>query len=316
MTLRKNLITILKAVSLTLLAASPIKAADISKSPLPAYPNSAIVGYNDSKKNGKKDVTFDIHNKALSPSKYSHLNSKEEMQNEKKARKEPKAAKKKWQISLGISRSFPKLDAVNAEIRGIEAQLRQLAPDIKEFETWDDVYTGMLELRAERQKQGLSGGISFSYASGRISTSDNPMTVYSVPMSVDFQQRYRTTMVTPFVSYTFGKKVAGFTPKVYAGPNIAFLDSDSDLAYRVSVAPADVKVHTEYQDSTIGALAGIVLTRRNGNTSIMLEANYNWTRLNGNLTVTDSASGSVPYEKPADVDFSGPSVKVFAGQEF
>lgn len=220
---------------------------------------------------------------------------------------------KDLQISLGISRSYPKLSAVNKEIKGIENQLRQVAPKIEKFQTWKDVYTGVLELRIEKNvKEGFSEGISLCYGKGEVKTSDNPRTIFQIPMSVDFSQQYETFFITPFVSYKWDKKVLGFTPKMYAGPNFTFLNADTSFNYNIPYIVGR-KADMKYKGNTIGKLVGIVFEKQ-GKTNIALELQYNWTTLTGKSNVKDSMLGN--YKKDTEIDFSGPSIKILFSKEF
>ncbi|MBI5148899.1 hypothetical protein HZA33_04440, partial [Candidatus Pacearchaeota archaeon] len=225
-----------------------------------------------------------------------------------------------WKVSLGISRSFPKLTAVNAEIKGIEAELRQLAPEVKPFETWKDVYTGLLGLRAEKKisdnvKRNLWLGMTVAYGKGDVATHDSPMTVYGCPIKIDFKQQFKTLFLYPSIAYESKKKIAGFTPTFFAGPDFAFLNADTNLYYHVLAAPGARTVQTLYKDKAVGAFVGLALERK-GKINAKLEFQYNWTKLRGNGTVIDSISGNIPATRPVEADFSGPSYLLWLSKEF
>ena len=233
---------------------------------------------------------------------------------------------KDYRVYLSVTRSFPKLKQANQEIKDVGKELRTLSKEVKDFETWDDVYTGMLSLGIEKNIDlfGISmwPGAYVSYGSGSVRTSQkNIPTVLGLDLDYDFKQRYTMHSLAASLSADV-LKYKKMTMSLGGALSFNMFESKTDL----DVSSPDIGMQRQlrgtFKDNRLGkaVYAGIDY-RLDDRWSLLMTARYDWLRFKGDAKVDEkehSAFGTVSRRSKnrTVVDVTGPSVGAFITYRF
>jgi hypothetical protein len=222
---------------------------------------------------------------------------------------------------VGATLSNPLLRRANADIHAIEDEVRQLAPGVKTFEDWDDVYTGTvgagLEKTVDIMGVPTGVGVFIAYAKGDVNTRENNLdTVLGAPLDYDFKQTYELTRFEINVSPEI------FKTENWRGALGAYLSynlfkSDSELNSSIAAFGINRNATMDFEDDAIGYGIGLELEVKLQklasflkNWSLMTTARYDWTTFKDDAEIRDTTSttfGSQTevYKLQTEVDTTG-----------
>jgi hypothetical protein len=234
-----------------------------------------------------------------------------------------------YKLLLGATRSWPRLREANDEIHAIERELRTLAPDVKRFEDWGDVYTGTLGIGLQKRLD-LSGwvmwpGVFFNYGSGPVRTSQSnlptvPELFGGAPMGYSFKQTY-TVYTVEF--YNELELYRGQRAAFLVGGGVSYHRFESDTELDVTVDQVFTRsVRSTFDDDDIGlalqATVEIGLTERVG---LDLTFRHSWARFKGDSAVRDVQT-ALPgtdvqnYTRRTVADITGPIIGLYLHYKF
>lgn len=236
-----------------------------------------------------------------------------------------------WEMHVGITRSWPKQEMANDYIHFIENELRPIAPEIKTFEDWDDVYTGSISIGIGKNcRMPVFGKIinakpvlAYAYANGEITTRQSDLTtLYSVPMSYQFRQEYTFSRIEAGMEFDIFKS-GPITGLIAGYLSYNWFESDTDLNTDLNVLGTQ-KVNGSFKERDIGYSTAFhlkyelpILT----GWSLLGSCRYEWLILRDAAKINEiqhSPEGitSNSYKMPFEVDLSGPVLGMFLNKAF
>ncbi len=224
-----------------------------------------------------------------------------------------------YQVFVGGTKAWPNLGESNRAIHDVENELREMAPGVKTFEDWHDVYSGSVGIGIARRFRVYGRDVwpclSVAYANGDVKSSQNGLPTYlGVPMSYSFRQEYTYwSLESGFLLSLL--EWEGFVWKLQAYFSLNWLHSDTTFKLDIPHAGLSRRVDAEFDDMQPGYAIGTSVEYNFLSwLGVMVSARYNWCRYRGDTDTEDTTivTGLVPatqkYSIDTLVDTSGLSV--------
>lgn len=228
-----------------------------------------------------------------------------------------------YKILTGATYSWPKLKAANRDIHLIEGELKALAPGVKKFEDWDDVYTGVAGIGVQRKFQkDIWAGLYISAAKGPVKTSQKGLdTVLGVPMDYKFKQEYNLYGLEASLSKEILKKNK-FITLLGGAVSYNYFKSDSKLETNIPAIMTQRTVNADFKDNELGvALFGSIEYDITPKWGIIFSGRYDWLKFKAKTDINDTTTTplkqtQIKYKQNSEVDLTGPSLGLYLKYNF
>jgi hypothetical protein len=237
-----------------------------------------------------------------------------------------KEDEKNYKLLIGITRSYPKLKSANQEIKNAGKELSLISNQVKDFETWDDVYTGLFGIGIQKKFEFLGKNIwpaiYASYGSGSVNTSQkNISTIFGSNMDYDFKQTYTMYAIEGSLSVELFK-YKKLTALLGGAMSYNYFESKTDFDMKIPLLHMEQNIYGKFKDNQIGLAVFVDFDYEiNDKFDISAMARYDWLKFKGNTPLTEI--NKTPYgnivnntNQSTIVDVSGPSIGIFLKYKF
>lgn len=219
-----------------------------------------------------------------------------------------------WRVGISGSYAKPRLKKANQGIHDTELFLKDMSPEVKNFQDWSDVYNGTVNISIAKKVE--FGGVTFwpefmvSYAKGSVKTNQSNLTNFdSSLMNYDFKQSSDLILLNfglfgeVYNSEKLSCEVGGY---IIAGRNT------SDTKFNMETSSGDSEVMTaKFKEYAVGVAPAVRLNYKITNTfSAMLMGRYDFLNFKGDAEINDkiSSAGDTQvfiYNQPDESDMTG-----------
>jgi hypothetical protein len=242
----------------------------------------------------------------------------------------------RWRVTVGGTWAKPKLTKANDAIRGVEGQIKAIAPEIRRFQTWDDIFIGTagagVSYSFDIGKLVVSPEIFYAFGSGNVQTNfENVRTIYGAPMSGSHYQDYTLHQVSFTLHLSSEKllpqfKTHGLVFGVGGGPVYGHLSSETRVKSAVPTLGISQEVNGRFAENALGwaAIARILYEPQFLKDTILegsgihIEGRMDWMKFKGPTRITDTqmspfGHSKTQYDLTSESDITGKRPGIYFG---